>query len=84
MYTVQCTQYNVHITDKKYFCCLIYLNNKLINYKINLVISIIPLAEKNSEKNWNLFVSGSAIPGSGSADPDPHQNEADPKHCYTQ
>ena len=20
-------------------------------------------------------------PGSGSADPDPHQNEADPKHC---
>ena len=25
--------------------------------------------------------SGSAIPRSGSADPDPHQNEADPKHC---
>ena len=25
--------------------------------------------------------SGSTIPGSVSADPDPHQNEADPKHC---
>ena len=23
-----------------------------------------------------------SFPGSGSADPDPHQNEADTKHCY--
>ena len=36
-------------------------------------MSIIPLTEKK------LF--GSTISGSGgSADPDPHQNEADPKH----
>ena len=26
--------------------------------------------------------SGSAIPGSGSADPDPHQNKADSKHWF--
>ena len=26
--------------------------------------------------------SGSTIPGSGSVNPDPHQNEADPKHWY--
>ena len=47
-------------------------------------MSIIPLTEKKS----NLVGSGSTIPGSGSADPDPrgsadpdpHQNEADPKH----
>ena len=33
-----------------------------------------------TEKKWNLV--GSTIPGTGSADPDPHQYEADPKHCY--
>ena len=26
--------------------------------------------------------NGSTIPGSGSVDPDPHQNEVDQKHCF--
>ena len=43
------------------------LNNKLISIN-NIVISIISY----KEKNWNLL--------DFSADPDPHQNEADPKH----
>ena len=44
------------------------MNNKLINYRKNIVMCIISDTEKN---NWNLF---------GTADPDPHQNEAVPKH----
>ena len=38
------------------------------------------LRKKN--KNFRLKVgTGSIIPGSGSADPDPHQKDVDPKHC---
>ena len=62
--------------------CLIHMNNKLINYhKKNIVMSIISFTEKNYEKqNWSG--SGSTIPRSGSADPNPHQNEADPKNWW--
>ena len=42
------------------------------------------MTEKSREKNWNLVGSGigtgSNIPEIGSVDPDPDQNEADPKH----
>ena len=49
-----------------------YVKNKLINYKKNIVMSIIPFAEKNEEKkNWNLFDFRS--------DPDPLFLEADPR-----
>ena len=42
-------------------------------------MSFKPHPEKNEEeKNWYLIRI--RYPGSGSADPDPHQNETDPKH----
>ena len=50
-------------------------------------MSFKPYTEKNyEEKNWNLFdfILGRIRihhPGNGSADPDPHQNDTDPKHC---
>ena len=47
-------------------------------------MSFKPYTEKIKKKKINLFGSGSGLhyPGSGSADPDPHQNEKDPKHCF--
>ena len=58
------------------------MNNKLINYKM-----IVSFTGQNKEKNKNLFdfrsdPSGSDIPGTGSEDTEPHQNEADSKHGY--
>ena len=51
-------------------------------------MSIIPFTEKKFRKKQSGICSilglriGSTIPGSGSTNPnpDPHQNEADPKH----
>ena len=40
-------------------------------------MSIISFTDKNSETKLKFV--GSTIPVSGSPDPDPHQNEADPK-----
>ena len=58
------------------------MNNKLMNY-IKLM-SITSFTEKSKKKKLEFvrfYVgSGYTIPGSASADPDPHQNEADPKH----
>ena len=53
--------------------------------KKNIFMSFKPFTEKNN-KNKNGICSGSISgPGSGSvipeADPDPHQNETDSKHC---
>ena len=43
-------------------------------------MSIIPLTDKNSEKNWNLF-DFRTDPDPLIPEADPRQNEADPKHC---
>ena len=55
------------------------MNNKL---KKNIVRSFIGTfyRKKLRRKNWNLFGSGVGSIFS-EADPDPHQNEADPKQC---
>ena len=46
----------------------------------NNVISIISLKKHESVPFYSG--SGSTIPGSGSPDPDPYQNEANPKHWF--
>ena len=65
------------------------MTNKLMNYiKKNIVMSIISFTEKIIRRKLEFVRfdvgsgvrSGSTFPGSGSADPDLHQNEADPKH----
>ena len=54
------------------------MNNKLINFKKkNIVMIIIPF----TENNWNLF-DFRPDPDPLFPESDPHQNEADPKHCF--
>ena len=54
------------------------MNKKLINYnRKNIVRVLYPLQKKIKKKNEKKM---EFVPGSGSADPDPHQNEVDPKH----
>ena len=65
------------------------MNYKLINKKTNIVMVIISFKEKIRKKNGICSIlvgsgvgSGSTIPGSGSADPNQHQKEGDPKHSW--
>ena len=62
------------------------MNNKLINKpKKHRYEYYISYRKKWRKKNGICSIVGSGVwSGSGSADPDPHQNEADPKHCYKQ
>ena len=56
------------------------MNNMLINDKTKDSFEYYIFHRKKLRKNIWKFSSWPHFPGSGSADPDPHQNEVDPKH----
>ena len=66
------------------------MNNKLKLQQKNIVMRVKPFTEKIRRKKLEFvqiriqFRTQIRIhyPGSGSADQDPHQNEADPKHWF--
>ena len=46
-------------------------------------MSFKPYTEKMKKKKIGICSILGHHPGSGSADPDPHQNDTDPKHCVS-
>ena len=58
------------------------ISSKLQQQK-NIFMSFKPYTEKIKKKKIGIcsILGRIHYPGSGSADPDPHQSETDPKHC---